>query len=58
MIFLQEYLNFLQVVLSKFIFFSVTWQYSGPSWEELKHIRQAVGFLVCYTYYILVNNPF
>jgi myosin-5 len=33
-------------------------EYSGPSWEELKHIRQAVGFLVCYTYYILVNNPF
>lgn len=22
-------------------------QYAGSSWEELKHIRQAVGFLVC-----------
>lgn len=54
--FLQEYLIILQIVLLKFIFFSVTWQYAGPSWEELKHIRQAVGFLVCYTTYILVTN--
>lgn len=22
-------------------------QYAGASWDELKHIRQAVGFLVC-----------
>lgn len=22
-------------------------QYAGSSWDELKHIRQAVGFLVC-----------
>lgn len=52
-------LNILQIVLLNFIFFSVTWwQYAGPSWEELKHIRQAVGFLVCYTSYILVTNTF
>lgn len=23
-------------------------QYAGSSWDELKHIRQAVGFLVCF----------
>jgi len=21
-------------------------QYAGPAWDELKHIRQAIGFLV------------
>jgi myosin-5 len=26
-------------------------EYSGPSWEELKHIRQAVGFLVIHQKY-------
>ncbi|MQL80372.1 hypothetical protein Taro_012823 [Colocasia esculenta] len=28
-------------------------EYAGPSWEELKHIRQAVGFLVCKGCYFL-----
>lgn len=23
-------------------------QYAGPAWDELKHIRQAIGFLVIY----------
>lgn len=23
-------------------------QYAGSSWDELKHVRQAVGFLVCF----------
>lgn len=22
------------------------WQYAGSAWDELKHIRQAIGFLV------------
>ena len=47
-------------VCSSFFFLSKFWtifslyanimlhkQYAGSSWEELKHIRQAVGFLVC-----------
>lgn len=29
-------------------FASFILQYAGPSWDELKHIRQAVGFLVCF----------
>lgn len=25
---------------------SLNWQFTGTSWDELQHIRQAVGFLV------------
>lgn len=29
-------------------------QYAGSSWDELKHARQAVGFLVCF---VTMNCP-
>lgn len=33
---------------------SVTMQYAGLSWDELKHVRQAVGFLVCEAYSLII----
>lgn len=26
-------------------------QYAGSAWDELKHIRQAIGFLVSFIHY-------
>ncbi|KAK3027418.1 hypothetical protein RJ639_040434 [Escallonia herrerae] len=31
-------------------------QFSGSSWEELKHVRHAVGFLVCLYFSIFFGN--
>lgn len=31
-------------------------QYAGSSWDELKHIRQAVGFLVSVSFFMIRHN--
>lgn len=32
-------------------------QYAGSAWDELKHIRQAIGFLVSLFYIFLSSVP-
>lgn len=42
------------IAVGHFLFFNkfhnVTMQYAGLALDELKHVRQAVGFLVCESY--------